>query len=36
MHISEYAIKVSHEAINGLLRQHEECIAKRGATYMQS
>jgi len=36
MHFSDYAMEVSDEAVNGFLRQHEECIAKRGATYMQS
>ena len=31
----DYALEVSDEAVNDLLRRHEECIAKRGASYMQ-
>ena len=30
----EYLLEISDEKVNDLLRQHEECIAKRGATYM--
>jgi len=31
----DYAMEVSDEAVNSLLRQHEKCIAKRGATFMK-
>ena len=31
----DFALEASDEAVNAFLRQHEKCIAKRGATYMK-
>ena len=30
-----YVMQLSDDDVNSLLRQHEECIAERGASYMQ-
>ena len=30
-----YVIQLGDDEVDALLRQHEECIAERGATYMQ-
>ena len=30
-----YVMQLGDNEVNSLLRQHEECIAERGATYME-